>query len=55
MKYRYSSCPEEYLEYVLKNWTHFNESNGGICKAIRDLLDKVYELERREKKNRENS
>lgn len=50
MRYISSSSPEEYLEFVLKNWKSFKEHNGGICKAIRELLDKVNRLEGKEKK-----
>ncbi len=39
MKYKDASSPEEYLEFVLSTWDAYIESNGGICKAIRDILE----------------
>lgn len=38
MKYKDASSPEEYLEFVLSNWEAYIQANGGICKAIRDIL-----------------
>lgn len=51
MKYRDAESPEQYLEYVLANWEAYRRSNGGICRAIKDLLEKVKKLEREGKKD----
>ena len=55
MRYSNSSSPEQYLESVLANWKCFKSANGGICKAIRDLLGKCYELERKERNRSESN
>lgn len=41
MKYSESNSPEEFLRHVLENWTAFRKANGGLCKAIENLLEKV--------------
>lgn len=56
MKYRDASCPEEYLEFVLNEWEKFNRANGGLCQAIKDLLEKYNDLKinKRKENNNEN-
>lgn len=46
MKYKDASSPEEYLEFVLSHWKGYKHHNGGLCKAIRELLDKCKRLEK---------
>ena len=38
MKYSDANTPREYLEYVLNHWEAFCKVNGGLAKAIQDLL-----------------
>jgi hypothetical protein len=52
MKYRDCANAREYLERVLTHWVEWERHNGGLHKAIRDILEenmrlkvKLYELE----------
>lgn len=38
MKYSEARCPQEYLEYVLNYWETFCKVNGGLAKAIEEIL-----------------
>lgn len=44
MKYAEAKNAAEYLRNVLENWEHFKEANGGLCKAINDLLKENEQL-----------
>lgn len=57
MKYRDCVNAREYLESVLNHWKEWERHNGGLHKAIREILDenmklkvKLYELEHETKK-----
>lgn len=38
MKYNEAKSTREYLEYVLTDWNAFRKANGGVCRAIADIL-----------------
>lgn len=38
MKYSEARCPQEYLEHVLNHWEAFCKVNGGLAKAIEEML-----------------
>lgn len=44
MKYKYAKSASDYLRYVLDKWERFKKANGGLCKAIKDLLEENEQL-----------
>ena len=38
MKYNQAKCAAEYLGCVLSTWKRFKKANGGLCRAIKDIL-----------------
>ena len=55
MRYKDAKSPQEYLEYVLSTWDSYIESNGGICRAIRDILEENQRLKNELEKKEKNS
>jgi hypothetical protein len=51
MRYRDAESPEQYLAFVIEHWESYKHHNGGMCRAIKEVLEKLERLERERKKD----